>query len=146
MARGERKTSMGAAWFVLLALAAVGGWNYHRNYKAELAERRPEAFSGYSTESLERLRSAYQTEIEGVSVEYQSLKSKRAQVRAVAGVGDGVKQFEKIQKSANRLREVTAELASNEARIRDINDELQYRSANGFGVHFKRLTGFALPI
>jgi hypothetical protein len=44
------------------------------------------------------------------------------------------------------MREVTADLASNEARVRDIHDELRYRSANGFGVHFKRLTGFALPL
>jgi hypothetical protein len=148
VAQGKGKTSIGAVLVVLLALGAAGGWNYHRNYEAEVAERGPSSFSGYSSESLEALRVAYQIEIDGVAGEYQALKSKRTQVRAVSGVGDGVKQFEKVQRSANRLRDVTTGLAANEARVRDIDKELRYRNdtAGGFAVHFKRLTGFRLPI
>ena len=83
-----------------------------------------------------------------MSGEFESLNTNRTSVRKTVGVGEGVREFERVQRSAKRLRDLTTEVATREARIREIEEEQQFRSAtaNGAALHFKRLTGLALPI
>lgn len=147
MANREAKTSGGAVLLLLLALCGLGSWNYHRNYQAELAECGPNAFSSYDDASLESLRLAYQSELDGLRGEYERLQSSRTSVRKTVGVGDGVEEFERVQRFTQRRREVTTAVASREARVREIEEEQQFRSTamNVAALHFKRLTGIALP-
>lgn len=147
MANREGKTSSGAVLLLVIGLCGLGGWNYHRNYQAELAERGPNAFSGYDDASLESLRLAYQSELEGLRREHEGSQSSRTSVRKTVGVGDGVEEFERVQRFSQRRREVTTAVASREARVREIEEEQQFRSSamNAAALHFERLTGIALP-
>ena len=133
---------------LLVILVGIGGWNYHRNYQIEQAERSQTTFSGYDSASLEQLAEAYRAEVQGLEQQYQQLRGARTRVRQAAGVGAGVREFERIQRIGDRRRVVTGELASREARVLEIDAELARREAlgQGFKLHFARLTGFQLPI
>ena len=104
--------------------------------------------AGYDTASLEQLAAAYRAELEGFQAEYRRLKGARASVRSTQGVEAGVREFERVQGTASRLRDVTTEVASREARIQEIEQELARRgwAATGFALHLQRLTGVAIPI
>ena len=76
------------------------------------------------------------------------LRGSRSGVRETRGVAEGVREFERVQRSSGRLRDLTTELATREARIREIEQELARResAASGLALHLQRLTGVALPI
>ena len=146
---GEGKSGSGGLALILLTvLVAVGGWNYHRNYQLELAERKLTSLSGYDTAVLTQLVAAYRLEVDGLEGKYQQLRGARTRVRQTVGVEAGVREFERVQRSANRLRDVTTDLASREARVREIDAELATRksAARGIALHLQRLTGLELPI
>ena len=140
--------SLGMALVLLLVLMALGGWNYHRNYQIEQSERSQSTFSSYPLESLEQLVAAYRLEAEALQQRYDRLHGQRAKVRSTQGVEAGVQEFERVQRVSRQRREVTTELATREARIREIEAELAQREGlgSGFALHFSRLTGLALPI
>ena len=148
MANSGKSSSFGLLLLLLLALVAAGGWNYHKNYQAEMADRTAKPFAGYDTSGLQQLAGAYRAEIDGMHSEYQQLRGARSAVRNTQGVREGVKQFERVQRNTKRLREITEELATREARVREIEEELAHRErlAGGLAVHFERLTGYPLPI
>jgi predicted negative regulator of RcsB-dependent stress response len=146
---GEGKAgSGGLALILLLVLIGLGGWNYHRNYQLELAERSQETFSGYDTESLEQLAEAYRLEAAALESQYQKLRGARSSVRETTGVAAGVREFERVQRASSQLRDVTTELATREARAKQIEQELARResAASGLALHMQRLTGVKLPI
>ena len=146
---GQGKAGSGAmVGLLLLVLIGLGGWNYHRNYQIEQAERGQSAFSGYDSASLSQLAEAYRAEMEGLDQHYQQLRGARTRIRGTRGVQEGVREFERVQRATNQLRNATTELASREARIREIDAELARREALGSGLalHFTRLTGLKLPI
>ena len=140
--------NVGLLLVLLVALAGAGGWNYQRNYQIEQAERSKSRFAGYDTAGLTQLADAYRSELAGLDGRYQSLRGSRAQVRNTQGVEEGVAQFERIQRSNTRLREVTTEVATREARVNEIDQELSRRAsaASGVKLHLERLTGMKLPI
>ncbi len=146
MAQGGGK---GAGILILLVLlAGLGGYNYHHNYQLEKEQQGSQPFAGYDDASLEALAAAYESEIAVLQKQYDALKGRRAQVRSTHGVGDGVREFERVQAGSHRLRNVTEELATREARNREIRHEQRYRARLGRGLvlHFERLTGVTVPM
>lgn len=145
----ERKSGSGGLLLILLlVLAGAGGWNYHRNYQIEQAESSQSTFAGYDTAGLTQLAEAYRLEAAELEARYQQLRGSRSKVHNTQGVEAGVRQFERVQRSSVQLRDVTTELATREARVREIEAELLLResAAGGLALHLKRLTGVALPI
>ena len=142
----EGRASSGAVALLAIALCGLGAWNYHRNYQAELAESGPNGFSGYDDASLESLRLAYQSELEAWRREYEAPQSSRTTVRKTEGVGEGVEEFERVQRFSQRRREVATAVASREARVREIEEEQALRGSamKTAALHFERLTGIAL--
>lgn len=144
----SRAGSGGLALILVVALLVLGGWNYHRNYQLEQAQRSGASMSRYDTASLIQLMEAYRLEVATLAGERQKLLAARPKVRRTAGVGAGVREFERIQRSADQLRDATGALSSREARLREIEAELatRKRAASGFALHLERLTGLERPI
>jgi len=145
MAQGGGK---GMAGILLVILIGLGGFNYHRNYEREQQEAREQTFGGYDDAGLEALAQAYEAEAEGLDEQYRALRARRARVEQTRTVDDGVKQFERVQRTRAAVRDVTEALATNEARLREIREEQRRRAARGaaWAVHLERLTGLELPI
>lgn len=144
--RRDRRRAGGARALPLLvllvALCAAGGWNYHRNLQAERADQGQRVFAGYGDRDLEQLAEAYRQEIEVARRRYEASRRARPEVQERALVGDGVREFERIQRHSQRSRERTADLAEREARLEEIERELAYRAElrSGVSLHIARLT------
>lgn len=115
---------------LLVTLSAAGAWNYVRNWKAEQEVFRP--YRSYSDAELEKLRTAYQQEIDRLSSRQEALERR---VRAhkfgaqQAGplLGDRVAAFERTRQMNDRLRAVEGEIAEFEAAVRDLEAEERRR-------------------
>ena len=127
---------------VLVLLIGVGAYNYHRNLKLEIATEGPRPFKSYQTADLESLKSAYQQELDAYQRQYQKVRNGRTGVEPSGQLLDEkLANFERARKTGNAMRAATSEVADREARMREINRELNVRAslANGFALHMKRL-------
>jgi ketosteroid isomerase-like protein len=127
---------------LLAALCALGGWNYWRNLQREQAEQSARPFAGYHDADLQALAAAYRSEVETLRKRYEATRKARPEARRQALVGDGIREFERVQRHSAREREATAELAQQEARLHDVEKELAYRAEMGSGwtLQLRRLT------
>ena len=140
----SRRTAGGAlvpVLFVLVVLLGLGGWNYHRNLQAEARDDRPRPFKGYAEEDLEAMRAAYEHEAAEFQKRYSAQDAKRQRSTGGGLMDENLEAFERAQASSGRLRELRADVADREARLRELEQELNYRSASLSGVklHLKRL-------
>lgn len=115
----------------LLILVGLGGWNYQKSYRADLENHRSLPFESYSTDDLQSLRFAYSEELERSQVIYGQRRSAlgRGGEKSApsARLADRVAALERSQASAGALREARADLAQHEARLRDVDAELERR-------------------
>jgi hypothetical protein len=127
---------------LLAGLAVAGGWNYQRNVQLERAEQGKRPFSGYADADLRALADAYRAEAETLRKRYEATRSARPEARRRVFVSDGVREFERVQRHAERSRDAAADLAEREARLSDIEKELATRAelGSGFELHLRRLT------
>jgi uncharacterized membrane protein YebE (DUF533 family) len=131
----------GSLLLVLLLLVGAAGGNYYRNWRAEQAEPETRPLSGYETAGLEKLAEAYRTEIRALQAQLD--RTGHAQARDRGFIDEQVREFERVQRSAARKRELTGDIAQREARLRDVEQELALRKQRGSGlqVHLRRLVG-----
>jgi hypothetical protein len=138
-------SKLGATLLMLIVLGGAGGFNYYRNMQAEQQDEKPRPLSGYDDAGLAALADAYRTEIE-------ALQARRAMARSAADpaaakgafIGDNVKQFERVQKSSQALRDLLGEIAERQGRLAEIEREQQYRArsaGSGMALHLQRLFG-----
>lgn len=143
MDRNERRRGSAMPVLLLLVLLiGLGGYNYHRNWKAE-QNTGPRPFQGYEIEDLGQLRDAYDAEVAEYEQHYSAQQQKRYRAKgSKALMGERVDEFERIQHNSERLRDLGTQVAEREARLREIEKELDYRIAldTGFALHLKRLT------
>lgn len=127
---------------LLLALVGAGGWNYWRNLRIEQAEHAKRPFAGYADADLRALADAYRGEVESWRQREAAARQGRPAVREQGFVGDGVRQFERVQRHSARAREAATGLAEREARLQEIEKELAYRAdlGSGLALHLRRLT------
>jgi uncharacterized protein HemX len=142
--RAKRRAGKAMAQMLVLLVLVIGlgGYNYNRNLQKEETQHGPRAFEAYETEDLTALREAYSDEVSRYENRYQAQDRKRYRVDGSNGLmGENVDQFERVQRNSGRLRELRADVANREARMRDIDEELGIRVAlaDGFALHLKRL-------
>lgn len=133
----SRRVQAGGALVVLLgailALAAAGAWNYHRNLRAEAAAEAARPLSGYATADLEALAAAYRQEIEVHAARYAAARARGSEARDRAHLDQQVREFENVQRRSAATRAAGAALAEREAELRRIEEELQVRGDRRHG-------------
>lgn len=141
--RYQAGRATGSIVLLLFVLMAAGGWNYHRNWKAEKATENSRPFQTYSAEDLESLRNAYASELAGVQANFDSAKRKRARpVGDVGSIAGNVEQFRKATRASTAIRQAAAGVAKRERQIAELDREIEIRSqlGQGFARHMKRFT------
>ena len=134
---------MGGSTKLLLAflvLLVVGGaYNYQRNLAKEAKQLRP--FREYTDADLETLLGAYRADAEGLSKRYQSLSRGRPEVPGGGLIDEQVRQFERVQRRGERVRETGAALSMREADIAQLEREVRLREQerDRFGLFLKRV-------
>jgi hypothetical protein len=135
-------TALVAVLLVLLALvAAAGAWNYHRNWLRDRAEEKPRPYRAFSDTDLARMEEAYRLELAKFNDRYGSQRSRRVVARDRGLIGDQIDEFERVQRAAQRSRQLSGTAAELQVQLDHIAEEHQIRSqpAAGFMVHVKRL-------
>lgn len=126
-----------------MLLCGAGGYNYHRNLQAEAVESEPRPFSGYGDADLAALAEAYRGEVATWEQRQRSIARTSGGGTARKGtlIDERVRDFERTQKRSGALRGVTAEIATREHRLAEIEAEQQRRAEDptGFALHWKRL-------
>jgi hypothetical protein len=110
---------------LLLLLVGGGAWNYHRNLERESREDRP--LRGYAEADLEKLLAAYEQEQERAA--RRAGATSRAKPKQASGglVGENVRDFERVQRASQRVRDANGDLAETELMVARIQQELQRR-------------------
>jgi len=110
---------------LLLLLGGGGAWNYRRNLERESQEDRP--LRGYAEADLDKLLAAYQQE-QGRAAR-RAGATQRTAPKPVMGplVGENVREFERVQRASQRVRDANGDLAETEMMVERIHRELQHR-------------------
>lgn len=142
--RSEAGNTVLALAAVLALLVGVGGMNYVRNLQADEASEQTRPFHGYAKDDLIALKAAYEAELAQLDGRYETQRSQRRQTGRKAMMDESVADFERAREHTARVRELGAEVAEREARIRDIDRELAARAeiGEGWDAHLRRLTRF----
>ena len=126
---------------LLLLVVVAGGFNYYRNLQLEQQSTRPRPFEAYATADLESLRAAYASEVEQFQARYTAQEARRQRASGQGLMDERVQEFERVQATSDRLRDLRADLAEREARLRELDEELTHRTGQLTGVklHLQRL-------
>lgn len=126
---------------LLVLVAAAGAWNYHRNWTRDKAEEKARLYSSYSDADLARLDEGYRLELAAFNKQHESQRSRRIVVRDQGLIGDRVNEFERVQRAAQRSRQLSRTAADLQAQLDRISEERQIRAQGNstFRVHLRRL-------
>jgi hypothetical protein len=136
-------SKLGMALLLLIALGGLGGFNYYRNLQAESQDEAQRPLAGYDDAGLAALAEAYRVEIETLQARRAGMR-RSADPSAAKGafIGDNVKEFEKVQRSSQALRDLLGEIAERQGRLAEIEREQQFRAGSaggGMELHLQRL-------
>ncbi len=137
--RRDAGGSTGMALVLLLALAGVGAWNFHRNLSAEAAVYRP--FRTHSDEDLTQLAGAFGNQRDQVSAHYDAVAAQRAPAFERSHFDQKVQEFERVQRAGDAKKAVGAELAKSTTTLKLLAEEERMRQLerNAVKLFFKRL-------
>ena len=121
---------------VLALLLAGGGYNYWRNMKAE--PHRP--YQGYGDAELQQLVAAYESDIEKLAGKLPPARRKSDSGSSGGLLTDRVADFEKARQRGDAYRQASGNLAGQEGVLRELQNELSFRTGGPMGIHIKRLT------
>jgi hypothetical protein len=143
MARRRRNQSS-KALPILILLALLGGagtWNYQRNVEAEGKAVRP--YASYSDADLAALEQAYRAELGALGGRSDTA---RVKTRQSGSTGEGIAEFERVQRATRTQRGVGYEISEREGMLRHIEAEraLRARDADRVRVLLRRV--FTLPV
>ena len=133
----------GARLLVLVLLVALGGagaYNYTRN-KADEEQKTPRPYSAYSDAEISALIEAYEQEVEALESRYDAAKSRELDTRSGGLIDERIGEFERAQQWGASTRAMGAEVAEQEAVLRELRKEQSLRgaSADFLAVHLRRL-------
>jgi hypothetical protein len=141
----HRDLRRGSALPLLLAVLALavgaGGWNYHRNWKAEQAVPRP--YRGYDDQELATLIEAYQDEATALEARAaRATGSGSAAPRGGALLGERIEAFDRARRAGEAQRRIQADAGRHDAVLEALQEEqaLRARHGSGLAVHLRRLT------
>lgn len=132
----------GSLLLLLLVVAGLGGWNYHRNWQLEQATEGPRPYESYAVEDLRALREAYSTELERLQARFEAARRSRVRPKGDRGsIGDNLAQFNETSRISTRIRDAAAEVAARQDQILELDRELAIRARLGGGLmkHARRL-------
>jgi len=139
----EQGGTLVSSLMLLLLIAGLAGYNYHRNWKAEgTADNRPRPFAGYDEPQLHQLRDAYSAQIRASEQGYAAQEQRRQRASGGGLMNERVDEFEKIQRNSTALRARAGDVAVSESRLKEIEAELAIRRdvLSGLDIHLQRLT------
>lgn len=144
MRRSEGRASVWVLVVLLVGAAAAGGFNYYRNLKADQEAQKHRPLHGYAEADLQHLEAAYQAEVDTLSKRYAAAKGKGGGVREHELLGDQVREFERVTKASDGVRDIGATLSEREAALKDVQKELQLREGerDPMQVFLRRLLTF----
>ena len=124
---------------LLLGLVAAGGYNYHRNWKAETSIPRP--YETYSQADLEALLAAYEAENAMVERKYEKARGKLGQGREGGMLGENIAAFEAAQRHSSASRGLGVKLSMQQTATGELAAEIERRKgeADVLQFHLKRL-------
>jgi hypothetical protein len=122
---------------VLLVVAALLGGNYVRNYRIEQEDQKDRPYARYSQKDLEVLAAGYRMAVASSKKRYHP---QRVQTQQRYGLGDQIKEFERVQKAAAKARDKALDVAGVQKDLDEIEKELSRRAAEGdLSVHLARM-------
>lgn len=124
---------------VLLGLIVAGGYNYHRNWKAEAAVPRP--YATYSQADLEALLAAYEAENAMVEQQYERARGQLGKGRERGMLGENIAAFEAAQRHSTASRGLGVKLSMQQTATTELAAEIERRKseADKLQFHLKRL-------
>lgn len=140
--RDRKRGSAGLIAFLVLLFLVAGGWNYHRNWKAESANEDGRPYGNYAVDDLESLRAAYAVDLSGVKADFDSAKRNRTRpVGDIGSIAANVEQFQRTSRSSTAIRSAAASVSERQDQIEELDRELALRAHFGRGLarHLKRL-------
>ena len=126
----KKESNTGLLLVVLLALVGLGAWNYHRNAAVDKSVK-PGPYAGVPSKDLDVLIAAYRSEIDALKA--RGGTGLRASARSTSGVANGVREFERVQRTAQGTRAAGYEISEREGAIKAIEQEKSRRAASGEG-------------
>ncbi|HXK26106.1 MAG TPA: hypothetical protein VMS55_25790 [Myxococcota bacterium] len=126
----KKESNTGLLLVVLLALVGLGAWNYHRNVAVERSVK-PGPYASVPTKDLDVLIAAYRSEVDALKA--RGGTGLRATAHSTSGVGNGVREFERVQRTTQKTREAGYEISEREGAIAAIENEKSRRAASGEG-------------
>ena len=133
----------GSLVFLLLLIAGAGGFNYHRNLEIERQSEGHRPYEGYSTEDIQALRAAFESELAGSEAKFAAAKRQRTRPQGdVGSISGNIDQFAQTAQTSRAIRAAAAGLAERQNELSELDRELALRSNLGQGLmrHVKRLT------
>lgn len=144
--RDPRRTAgraNGSLLFLLFLLAGAGGWNYHRNLEIERQSEGHRPYESYSTEDIQALRAAFESELAGSEARFEAVKRQRSRPKGDLGsVSANVAQFAQTAQTSRVIRRAAADVAEQQNEIGELDRELMRRAnlREGLMRHVRRLT------
>lgn len=141
MGAGKSGSNAMLSLLLLVIAGGAGGYNYHRNLQAEIEEEGPRRFEQYSDADLETLAAAYQAEIDQYQQLADSARAKPTTVRDRGLISDRVREFERVQATGDRQRDLRGQVYERQGQLAEIQREQQLREpgTQGLALHLKRL-------
>ena len=128
------------ALVLLVALGVAGAYNYTRNKAAEEQDA-PRPYNGYSDAEIATLIEAYEQEVEALEARYGAAKSRDFETRNGGLIDERIGEFERAQRWGASTRSMGADVAEQEAVLRELRNEQSLRgpSADSLEIHLRRL-------
>lgn len=144
--RDPRRTAgraNGSLLFLLFLLGGAGVWNYHRNLEIERQSEGHRPYESYSTEDIQALRAAFESELAGSEARFEAVKRQRSRPKGDLGsVSANVAQFAQTAQTSRVIRRAAADVAEQQNEIGELDRELMRRAnlREGLMRHVRRLT------
>lgn len=121
--------NLGLLVVLLVILCGYGAWNYQRSLAAESKQPRP--YASYSDAQIDQLLAAYQGKVDELSKRYQAASGRRATTSKVQMLGDGVEQFNRVQRASRAVRDLGEQLSEEQTSLKAIQQEKAQRAHAG---------------
>ena len=142
-ARRTAGRASGSLLFLLVLLVGAGGFNYHRNLEIERQSEGHRPYESYSTEDIQALRDAFESELVGSEAKFAAAKRQRTRPKGDLGsVSGNIQQFAQTAQTSRAIRHAAAGVAERQNELSELDRELELRANLGQGLmrHVKRLT------
>ncbi|MEM9177087.1 MAG: hypothetical protein AAGC67_17855 [Myxococcota bacterium] len=142
-ARRTAGRASGSLLFLLVLLMGAGGFNYHRNLEIERQSEGHRPYESYSTEDIQALRDAFESELVGSEAKFAAAKQRRSRPQGdVGSISGNIDQFAQTAQTSRAIRAAAAGVAERQNELSELDRELALRANLGQGLmrHVKRLT------